>query len=82
MTEFVVIVLAVLLAWKEYSSRKDRENYLDALMAKDANDLATIKKARKAKPAKPVKDPMADYVPIEEVDVNDKDFQEALKAER
>lgn len=74
----VIIVLAALLAWKEYSSRKERENYLDAIMSKDATDLANLKIARKIKPV-PEPGLSQDLVPIDELDVDSDEFKEVME---
>ena len=76
----IIIVLAALLGYKEYSSRQERENLLDMIQAKDTNELATIKYVKKLKPKKEPELP-PDMVPIEEVGEDDDDFQKAIRAD-
>lgn len=76
----VIIVLAALLGWKEYSSRKERENLLDALISKDAADMANLKIARKVKPPRDPELP-PDLMAVEDMDPDSKEFMNILESD-
>ncbi|MCP3682088.1 MAG: hypothetical protein GY861_05295 [bacterium] len=73
----IILILAGLLGWKEYSSRKERENYLDAILSKDATDLANIKIAKKIKPIPPDRPP--DLMSIDDMDVDSSEFKKVME---
>ena len=76
--QFIILVLAALLGWKEYSSRKERENYLDAILSKDAVDMANLKIARKVKP-KSTEEKEPTLISVEDMDADDPAFKQAIE---
>ena len=68
----VIIVLAVLLGYMEYSNRKERENMLNAIVARDNQELVNLKLADKTKIENKVEEPKEDLV--ETNDLSDEDY--------
>ena len=82
MIEVVVIaILSILLGWKEYSSRKEREKLINALIAKNAKELQELEFVEKLKPVRAEPEPEIpdDLVPIDEMEAESKDFEKVIK---
>ena len=71
----VIIVLSLLLGWKEYSGRKERSKLINALMAKDAQDLVNLEMADKTQ-IKVQQPKPPDMVPMEQI--SDDEFEKYI----
>jgi len=75
----VILILAGLLLWKEYSSRKERENMLDIIISKgNPEEVSKMRLAKKTK-FEPVKTEEPDLMAIDDLDVDSKEFKNILK---
>jgi len=85
MTEIIVIaILSLLIGWKEYNSRQERNKLINALISKDAKELSELEFVEKLKPEKekPSPEESDDLIPIDEMEVEGKDFEKVVKQER
>ena len=80
----VIIVLALLLGWERYSSGKERNKFINALIAKSAKELGEIEFVEKLKPEKekPSPEESEDLISIDEMEAGSKDFEEVIKQGR
>ena len=80
----VIIVLALLLGWERYSSGKERNKFINALLAKDAKELQEIEFVEKLKPEKekPLPEESEDLIPIDEMEAGSKDFEKVVEQEK
>ncbi len=72
--EITIVSLILLLAWQEYSNRKERKSLVEAIMAKDLREL---KEGEKMGRQKPSVETLPDLIPIDEA--SDRDFDMAIK---
>lgn len=81
MTEIVIVALLAYIGWKEYSFRKERANLVDIIISKDSDDLSKIRLAKQTK-IKVRPDEPPDLIPIDEMDVDSKEFEKVKEQER
>jgi len=64
----VIIVLCGLLAWQEYSNRKERKDLVNRIVAKDNKELVNLELAENTKVEDPKEiDTPPDFVPTDSV---------------
>ena len=82
MSELILglIVLALLgfLAWQEYSNRRERAKFINALIAKTPEEFRDLELTEKVEPIKPNTQP-PEFVP--EQDIPEEQFNEMIKKE-
>lgn len=80
----VILILSALLAWERYSSRQEREKFINALIAKNAKELQEIEFVEKLKPEKekPLPEESEDLIPIDEMVAGSKDFEKVVEQEK
>lgn len=77
----IIIALLAYIGWKEYSSRKERENLMDIIASKDAEDLSKIRLAKQTK-IEVGPEPEPDLMPIDDMDVDSEEFEKVMEEER
>lgn len=77
----VIIALLAYIGWKEYSSRKERSDLVDIIVSKDADDLTKIRLAKQTK-IKVEPEPEPDLMPIDDMDVDSREFKKVKEQER
>jgi len=77
----VIIILSALLAWEKYSNRKEREKFINALIAKNAQELQDLDYVDKLKPAKEEPEIPPDLMPIDKMEVDSKEFKKVIEKE-
>jgi len=74
----VIVALLGYIGWKEYNSRKERDDLMDRIMAKDIDDLAKIKIVKRTK-IKSEPEPEPDLISVDNMDVDSKEFESVMK---
>ena len=74
----VIVVLALLLAWKDWLYGKERTKFLNALIAKNATEVVNLEMAQKTKPMQR-EEQNPDIVPIESL--TDDEFEKVIQRE-
>jgi len=74
----VIVALLGYIGWKEYNSRKERDDLMDRIMAKDIDDLAKIKIVKQTK-IKSEPEPEPDLISVDNMDVDSKEFESVMK---
>jgi len=80
MTEIVIIALLIYIGYKEFNSRQERENLVDIIISKDSDDLTKIRLVKQTK-IKVEPEPEPDLMPIDDMDVDSKEFEKVVKEE-
>jgi len=74
----VIVALLGYIGWKEYNSRKERDDLMDRIMSKDIDDLAKIKIVKRTK-IKSEPEPEPDLISVDNMDVDSKEFESVMK---
>jgi len=74
----VIVALLGYIGWKEYNSRKERDDLMDRIMSKDIDDLAKIKIVKQTK-IKSEPEPEPDLISVDNMDVDSKEFESVMK---
>lgn len=74
------VALLGLLAWQEYSGRKERAKFINALIARSAEQFRDLELTEKVKPIEP---PLVPKEPefTHESEISDKKFEELIRNE-
>ena len=65
----VILILCGLLGYKEYLGKKERDKFVNALLAKNATELRDLELVEKVAPIKPMDTTgNSDYIPESELD--------------
>lgn len=68
----VILVLTILLCFKEYQGRKERRELIQAVVARNATELANLQYSDKIKVEMQPENPNPDLTPVEQL--NDEEF--------
>lgn len=76
---FVILILCVLLGYKDYQARKERKELINALIARNATELGNLTVAEKVKPqiAKNDEELNPDLIPVG--DLTDEEFEKYIE---
>lgn len=83
MTELILagIILALigLIVYQEWNSRKERQRFINALIAKTPEQFRDLELTAKVKPIQPPKEVVSDFIP--ESELSNEDFIKSINNE-